>query len=53
MASRSVVILGKVGTGKKTLGNHIVGESIFKQESVLGAGEISKHYEEKVVDGMQ
>ena len=43
---RNVVILGKVGSGKRTLGNHIVGKSIFQRESTLGAGNASYHYAE-------
>jgi len=34
---RNVVILGKVGSGKKTLGNHIAGNAILRHESAFGA----------------
>ena len=40
----NVVILGKVGTGKKTLGNHIVGADIFQQKSLAGA----VHYKDQI-----
>ena len=33
LAERNVVILGKVGEGKRAIANHIVGENIFRQES--------------------
>ena len=44
---RNVVILGKVGTGKRTLGNHIVGRNIFRNEGVLGSRDVTCHYEEQ------
>ena len=45
---RNVVILGKVGSGKKTLGNHICGANIFRHEQgVLGAGNVGVHYGER------
>ena len=44
---RNVVILGKVGSGKKTLGNHICGANIFRHEhGVLGARNVGAHYGE-------
>ena len=46
MAERNVVILGKVGTGKRTLGNHIVGQDIFQQESLFDAGNANHHYKQ-------
>ena len=33
---RNVVILGKVGSGKKTLANRIAGEALFHHNGVLG-----------------
>lgn len=48
MIERNVVILGKVGTGKRTLGNHIVGLDIFQRESALGAGNANCHYVEQL-----
>ena len=48
-SERNVVILGKVGSGKKTLGNHIVGENIFQRESTLGTGNATRHYKERLV----
>ena len=45
---RNVVILGKVGTGKRTLGNHIVGQDIFQQESLFDAGNANYHYKEQL-----
>ena len=36
-SERNVVILGKVGSGKKTLGNQIFDKDIFQRESILGA----------------
>ena len=47
MAERNVVILGKVGTGKRTLGNHIVGQDIFQHESLFDAGNPNYHYKEQ------
>ena len=44
---RNVVILGKVGTGKRTLGNHIVGQDIFHHESLFDAGNSNYHYKEQ------
>ena len=41
---RNVVILGKVGSGKRTLGNHIVGKNVFQRESTLGAVNVNYHY---------
>ena len=46
-SERNVVILGKVGTGKRTLGNHIVDEKIFESEGSLGAGNVTRHYHEQ------
>ena len=44
---RNVVILGKVGSGKKTLGNYICGANIFRHEhGVLGARNVGAHYGE-------
>jgi len=43
---RNVVILGKVGSGKKTLGNHIAGKGIFQPESALGTRAVASHYRE-------
>ena len=37
---RNVVILGKVGSGKKTLGNHIVGKDIFPRGSFVGSSNV-------------
>ena len=37
---RNVVILGKVGSGKKTLGNHIVGKDIFRRGSSVGTADV-------------
>ena len=48
-SGRNVVILGKVGSGKRTLGNHIVGENIFQRESTLGTGNATRHYKERLV----
>ena len=44
--SRNVVILGKVGSGKRTLGNRIVGRDIFQRETALGTGNAGAHYGE-------
>lgn len=41
---RNVVILGKVGSGKRTLGNHIAGTAIFQPGSVLGARKVDHFY---------
>lgn len=46
MAERNVVILGQVGAGKRTLGNHIVGENIFQNESAISSGKANSHYRE-------
>ena len=46
---RNVLILGKVGSGKRTLGNHIAGGEthLFKHESGhLGTGNVDAHYGE-------
>lgn len=44
---RNVVILGKVGAGKRTLGNHIVGEDIFNHKSeALGSRDVDTYYKE-------
>lgn len=43
---RNVVILGKVGSGKKTLGNRIAGKDIFQHESALGATNAGTHYKQ-------
>ena len=46
---RNVVILGKVGTGKKTLGNHIVGKNIFNRsyhESAFATRNAKSYYAE-------
>ena len=48
MIERNVVILGKVGTGKRTLGNHIVGQDLFQRESALGTGNANCHYKEQL-----
>lgn len=40
---RNVVILGKVGTGKKTLGNRIAGKDIFQTKGASG----DVHYQER------
>lgn len=37
-SERNVVILGKVGTGKKTIGNRIVGADIFRKENAQSVG---------------
>ena len=47
MIERNVVILGKVGTGKRTLGNHIVGKNIFQSKNVLAARNFDCHYNEQ------
>ena len=47
MPERNIVILGKVGTGKRTLGNHIVGQDIFQQESLFDAGNANHHYKQQ------
>ena len=50
MKERNVIILGKVGTGKKTLGRHILGEDDqFQRETTLGA---NCHYKEKKVGSL-
>ena len=42
---RSVVILGKVGSGKRTLGNHIAGKNVFGRElDGLGTRNVDVHY---------
>ena len=41
---RNVVILGKVGSGKKTLGNQIAGEDIFQHGSALGTRNVDAYY---------
>ena len=46
MQERNVLILGRVGTGKKTLGMHIFGEDGFKREAILGA---NCHYKQQWV----
>ena len=46
-SERNVVILGKVGTGKRTLGNHIVDRKVFQSESILGARDVGCHYNEQ------
>ena len=46
---RNILILGGVGTGKKTLGNHIVGEGDFTHERI---SRVSCHYKEQRVDGL-
>ena len=43
-AERNVVILGKVGTGKRTLGNHIIGTDVF--HSGEHSADTKCHYEE-------
>ena len=45
-SERNVVILGKVGAGKKTLGNHIFDKDKFQRESILGARNVGFHFEE-------
>ena len=50
--SRNVVILGKVGSGKRTLGNHIAGTSIFQCETALGTGDVGSHYGEHTREGI-
>ena len=45
----NVVILGNVGTGKKTLGNHIVDKEIFQPEGSLGTRKVNTHCEEEVL----
>ena len=49
MAERNILILGKVATGKKTLGNHIVGEGDFSHERI---SRVSCHYKEQRVEGL-
>ena len=41
---RNVVILGKVGSGKKTLVNHILGADVFKRGSAVGASNVCVHW---------
>ena len=41
---RNIVILGKVGTGKKTLGNRIAGKDIFNRESAVFATRSAGFY---------
>ena len=48
MFERNVVILGKVGTGKRTLANHIVGQDLFQPESAQGAGNANCYYQEQL-----
>ena len=44
---RNIVILGKVGSGKRTLGNHILGKEIFRRKhGVLGTRNVGAYYEE-------
>ena len=48
---RNIVILGKVASGKRTLGNHICGAEVFHQEKgVLGARDVGSHYGELTRD---
>ena len=47
--SRNVVILGKAGSGKRTLGNHIVGKNIFQRDSALGTRNVGVHYREVTI----
>ena len=46
MAERNILILGKIGTGKKSLGNHIVSEGNFSRERISG---VNCHYKEQWV----
>ena len=47
MEAKNIVILGKVGSGKKSLGNHICDTEIFRQKrGVLGTSNASIHYGE-------
>ena len=46
--SRNVVILGKDGSGKRTLGNHIVGRDVFRRETALSTGNVGAHYRESI-----
>ena len=46
MAEQNVVILGKVGAGKKTIANHIVGKDIFQTESASDARDGFCHYKD-------
>ena len=51
---RNVVILGKVGSGKKTLGNHIAGgeTALFHRErGRLGTRNVSTYYGERTREG--
>ena len=50
---RNVVILGKAGSGKRTLGNRIAGEEIFHHdhESLTGTGDVGVHYEQATREG--
>ena len=50
--SRNVVILGKVGSGKRTLGNHIAGTSIFQCKTALGTRDVDSHYGEHTREGI-
>lgn len=45
-SERNVVILGAVGSGKRTLGNYIVGENIFQQASTTGTGNANHHFKQ-------
>ena len=49
-SERNVVILGNIGTGKRTLGNHIVGREVFQSESILGARDVGCHYTEQTTE---
>ena len=51
---RNVLILGKVGSGKRTLGNYIVGGDthLFQVEHrQLGTGNVKAHYGERTREG--
>ena len=51
---RNVVILGKIGTGKRTSANRIVGEQIFQpsEHSDSEHSDSEQHYEEKRAQNM-
>ena len=41
---RNVVVLGKVGSGKKTLVNHILGADVFPRGSAVGGSDVRFHW---------
>ena len=51
MDERNIVILGKVGSGKRTLGNHICGIEVFHRGLDLADGGLAVHYHEQCREG--